>query len=106
MTDRTWRIPWNHLDLGRLLLAAKEVAGGYEGVTVEVEAEADDCHTCFFAVPGETGGTVEISVYDMEGDGIVLSLELDASDNVEVGEDAHTLAEDLAELLEARPLDL
>jgi hypothetical protein len=32
--------------------------------------------------------------------------ELDASDNVEVGDDADVLAEDLADQLEARPLDL
>jgi hypothetical protein len=104
--DRTWRVPWKKLELQRFKEAATEVAAGYQGVTVKVEAEGDDCLTAFFSVPGEEGGTVELSVYDLEGDGIVLSLELDASDNVEVGEDTHTLAEDLADELEARPLDL
>jgi hypothetical protein len=104
--DRTWRVPWKKLELHTLEQAAREVAAGYEGVTVTVEAEGDDCLTCSFSVPGEEGGTVELSVYDLETDGFVLSLELDASDNVEVGEDTHVLAEDLADALEARPLDL
>ena len=104
--DRTWRVPWKKLDRARLEEAARAVAGGYEGVSVTVETEGDDCLTCFFSVPGEEGGTVELSVYDLDADGFVLSLELDASDNVEVGEDAHVLAEDLADELEARPLDL
>jgi hypothetical protein len=104
--DRTWRVPWRKLEVKQLEAAAREVAAGYEGVSVTVEVEGDDTLTCFFTVPGENGGTVELSVYDLEGDGFVLSLELDASDNVEVGEDAHTLAEDLADELEAKPLDL
>ncbi len=104
--DRTWRVPWKKLDAKRLEEAAREVAASYEGVTVTVEVEGDDCVTAFFSVPGAEGGTVELSVYDLEADGFVLSLELDASDNVEVGEDAHVIAEDLAEELEARPLDL
>ena len=104
--DRTWRVPWKKLERARLEEAARAVAGGYEGVSVVVETEGEDCLTCFFSVPGEEGGTVELSVYDLDADGFVLSLELDASDNVEVGEDAHVLAEDLAHELEARPLDL
>jgi hypothetical protein len=113
--DRTWRLPWRSLDLGRLVAAAQNVASGFSGVTVEVEDEGEDTHTCFFSIPvpedeieDDIGpfATCELSVYDLEGGTIVLTLEADASDNSWLAEDADQVAEALAEVLEARVLEL
>ena len=84
-----------------------------------VEAEAADCHTCFFSVPNhppewaettedtlEDPGVVELSIYDLDRDGVVLSLEADASDNDWLTDDADQLAETMVEALGGQPLDL
>jgi hypothetical protein len=115
MADRTWRVPWKRLDLPRFTQAATEAAAAYAGVQVTVEAEDVDTHTAFFAIParppegdelGGEGGVVELSLYDMDGDGILLSLEDDASDNARLQEDVDQLAEDIADALEAESVDL
>ena len=54
----------------------------------------------------EAGGTVELSLYDMDGDGVFLSLEADASDNGLLVEEADEIADLLAERLRAEPVDL
>jgi len=113
--DRTWRLPWRSLDLGRLVVAAQNVASGFSGVNVEVEAEDDDTHTCFFSIPvpedeieDDIGpfATCELSVYDLDNGTIMLTLEADASDNSWLDEDADQVAEALAEVLEGRVIDL
>ena len=52
------------------------------------------------------GGVVELSLYDMDGDGVLLSLEADASDNGLLVDEADQIADELAEALRAEPLDL
>jgi hypothetical protein len=113
--DRTWRVPWKSLDLGRLLAAAQNVASGFAGVEVEVEDEEEGTHTCFFSIPvppdeveDDIGpvATCELSMYDLDNGAIVLTLEADASDNSWLDEDADQIAEALAEVLEARVLEL
>lgn len=109
--DRTWRVPGKSLDEARLRAAGTGVAEGYAGVTVEVEREDPEFITLFFSVPtsdAEDAATVdvEITVYNMGRDGLVLSLEADAADNDAVWDDASQLAEDLADTLEASPLDI
>jgi len=113
--DRTWRLPWNRLDHGRLVVAAQNVASGFAGVTVEVEDEGEETHTCFFSIPvphdeieDDIGpvATCELSVYDLDGGSIVMTLEADASDNSWLDEDADQVAEALAEALDARVIEL
>jgi hypothetical protein len=113
--DRTWRIPWRSLDLGRLLAAAQNVASGFAGVTVEVEDEGEGTHTCFFSIPvpeedieDDIGpfATCELSVYDLDGGTILLTLEADAGHNSWLDEDADQVAEALAEVLGARSVEL
>lgn len=54
----------------------------------------------------EAGGTVELSLYDMDGDGVFLSLEADASDNGLLVDEADEIADLLADRLRAEPVDL
>jgi len=105
--DRTWRCKKKSLTVKELTSAAEAVAEGYKGVQVNVEQEADDCITCFFLVPTEedTENTFEISIYNLGRDGFVISLEAAAADN-RLSDDADQLAEDLADQLEAVPLEL
>lgn len=107
--DQTWRLRSKKISLAAMKEAAAGVAQNYEGVEVEVEAEADDCITFFFTAPTdeeEVYATLEVSLYEM-GDGThILSLEGDASDNHGYWDDASQLAEDLAEALGAQPLEL
>ena len=103
--DATWRLPRRAFDLAELRRVAGEVAASYAGVSVEVDKEDTDIITAFFAVPwgedpDEGLATVELSVYDLDRDGIILSLEADAADNDEAWDDACELAETLAAALE------
>ncbi|MCB9781290.1 MAG: hypothetical protein H6742_22170 [Alphaproteobacteria bacterium] len=109
--DRTWKLPWRKLDEGAMRRAAEDVASQFQGVSVKVVWEEDDCVTAFFTVPAEAESAehtreVEVSAYSLGGDGVVLSLEVDAADNELCWEDAERLAEDLADALDAGPLDL
>lgn len=54
----------------------------------------------------EAGGTVELSLYDMDGGGVFLSLEADASDNGLLVDEADEIADLLADRLRAEPVDL
>ena len=103
-----WSIPGRSLDLQRIREEGQRIASGYEGVSVEVEKEDTDCISLFYVVPqGEQGDAeVEISVYDLGRDGLVLSLEPDAADNESAWEDAAQLADDLSEALGGRPLEV
>jgi hypothetical protein len=106
--DRSWRCRQKKLSLSERELASQKIAKEYEGVSVSVEKESDECITCFFTVPAKSDdrhSTIELSIYDMGKDGFVLSLEADASDN-QLSEDADQLAEDLAAELEAVSLEL
>jgi|GEM_PF-1282657 len=108
--DRSWRLPMRSLQQAAIQQAAQGAAQAYADVSVRVEWEEDDTITCFFRVPAgaEQVGTrtVEVSVYDLGGDGRVLSLEADAADNDQVWEDACQLAEDMADALDGEDLDL
>ncbi len=115
MEDRTWRLPWRSLDFSRLHVAAVNVAAGFAGVTVNVEDEGEGTHTAFFTVPVPDDAQeydigpeaiCEISVYDLDGGSIVMTLEGDAADNAWLDEDADQIAEALAEALDADVLDL
>lgn len=115
--ERLWRLPGKRLDTLAIRQAAASVAAAYEGVAVEVEWEEDDEVTCFFSVPrGGTPGNgaphpsepweVEVSIYDLGQDGVVLSLEGEAADNDAAFDDACQLAEDLADALDAEPIEV
>lgn len=106
--DLVWSIPGRSLDLKKAREAGQRVASSYEGLSVEVEKEDSDCITLFFVVPQETDGDaeVEISIYDLGRDGLVLSLEPEAGDNEAAWEDAAQLADDLSEALDGRPLEV
>jgi|TARA_B100000530_G_scaffold284894_1_gene199335 hypothetical protein len=106
--DLVWSIPGRSLDLLKIREEGVRIATSYEGLSVEVEQEDTDCISLFYVVPqGERGDAeVEISIYDLGRDGLVLSLEPDAADNEGAWEDAAQLAEDLSEALGGRPLDV
>ena len=107
--DRTWRLKKSRLKLESVKDAAAKVARGYAGVRTEVEKDGEDV-LCLFLVPTEEGSTehreIEVSIYNLGGDGHVISLEAEASDNNEIWDDASQLAEDLADRLNARELEL
>ena len=106
--DLTWRIPGKSLDLAKLREAGSITAANYALMTVKIEKEDTDCVSFFFAIPGGEGeaAEVEISVYDLGSDGLVLSLEADVADNHEIWEDASQIAEDLADQLGGSPLSM
>lgn len=108
--DRTWGFKKRTLSTPHIQQATEGVANGYAGVTVKVERESDECTTAFFAVPtsenSDTTSTIEISIYTMGRNDHILSLEGDAADNHEYWDDACQLAEDLADALNATPLQL
>jgi len=109
--DSTWRVPGKTLDETRLRAAGVRVAEAYAGVSVKVEREDPEFVTFFFTVPSTSGAQeqtlqVEITVYNMGRDGLVLSLEADAADNDSIWDDACQLTEDLADSLDASPLDV
>lgn len=108
--DLHWRLRSKQLDLNKLREAGEAVAACYDGVSVIVEKEDPEFITFFFAVPWEQGddetAEIEITVYNLQRDGLVMSLEGDAGDNNEAWEDGAQIAEDLADQLEAKPLDV
>lgn len=115
MSARTWSLVWRSLDLAGFRQYCEEVAANYDHITVEVEEEERGTHTAFFTLPGDplaederdTGPQVcEISVYNLGRGDIVLSMELDASDNDRLGDAADQLAEDLVAAIGGEPLDL
>ncbi len=105
--DRAWKLPGKRLELELIRSAAEALTRAYEGLAVRVDWEDDDTVTCFFRME-EDGAAyeIELSVYDLDSDGRVLSLEADAADNSARFEDACQLAEDLAEALGGWSLDL
>jgi hypothetical protein len=112
--DRTWRLSHSP-GLSGLKAAAEEVASGYAGVSVRVEDEGEGTLTAFFNVPGDPesehedeqeDSTCELSVYDLDGDGHLLALEWESGDNSWLDDEADQLAEDMAEALEGRRVDL
>jgi len=106
--DLAWRLRAKRIDEQKFTASAQDVASSYEGVNMKVEREDNDCLSFFFDVPTE--GTaimeVEVSIYDLSKDGLVLSLEADAADNHDAWEDASQIAEDLADALEGVLLDV
>ncbi len=109
--DRTWRVPGKKLDEARLREAGSSIAAAYAGVSVQVEREDPEFITFFFTVPTQRDEAtqtveVEVTVYNMGRDGLVLSLEADAADNDAAWEDACQLTEDLADSLDATPLEV
>ncbi len=109
--DCTWKLQAKKLDKSQLSKAGQTVANAYEGVRCEVEKEDTEFITLFFTVPQteadpDATAEVEITVYDMGRDGLVMSLEADAADNDQMWDDAHQLAEDLAEQLGGKPIDV
>jgi hypothetical protein len=108
--DLHWRLRSKQLDLNTLKEAGEAVAAGYDGVSVLVEKEDPEFITLFFAVPvGDGDGEkaeIEITVYNLQRDGLVMSLEADAADNNEAWEDGAQIAEELAEQLKATSLEV
>lgn len=91
-----------------LVAALAEAAGGLD----ELEQAADDAAEGDDAEQGEPDAdgpatyTLELSFYDLDQDGRVMSLEGEWSDNASAWDAACTLAEELAEALDAESLDL
>lgn len=88
-------------------------SAGAQAADAEVDAPADadpdaepDADPDAWEEDEEAGGTVELSLYDMDGDGVFLSLEADASDNGLLVEEADEIADLLADRLRAEPVDL
>jgi len=109
--DQTWRIPGKRIDEPQLKKAGLHIAEGYAGVSVEVVREDPEFITFFFEVPkgaNDDAQTIEIelTIYQMGRDGLVLSLEADAADNNAAWEDACQLTEDLAEHLQGTQIDI
>ena len=105
--DRVWRINKGQIDEKGARAAATAVAKSYEGVTVEFDREAGDCLSLFFKVPSEGAEVeLELSIYELGGEGAVLSLEPDAGENNLHWDEASQLAEDIAEELQGEPLYL
>ena len=109
--DRNWKIPGKSLDEANLRLSGEKVAAQYEGVSVRVEKEDKDFVTFFFSVPWDERlehghAVIELTLYALGKDGLVLSLEADAADNDAAQDDADQLAEDLVGELHGEPLDL
>ena len=106
--DRVWRLAQKSLSESEGKRAAEEVASGYEGLSLEVEREAEDCLSFFFSLPveGESNAEIELSIYDLGGGKIVLSQEPDAGDHQRYWEEACQLAEDMAEALSGESVDL
>ncbi len=108
--DLHWRLRSKQLDLTKLKEAGEAVAACYDGVSVVVEKEDPEFITLFFAVPWEEGedenAEIEITVYNLQRDGLVMSLEADAADNNGAWEDGAQIAEDLADHFEGRPLEV
>ena len=106
--DRSWNFRKKSFTIQHVKQAAEQVIDQYQGVLVRVEKEAEDCITCFFSIPSLTPNNepkvIEISIYHMGKNTYILSLETDASDN-RTSEDADQLAEDLAAVFSALPLE-
>ena len=124
MSDElSWSLPWQTLRVDQIRQVAEQIAAPH-GLKVEVELEEEDCVSCFFTAPevfvavaggwqpdlaeGEGGEEfiLELSFYDLDQDGRVMSLEGEWSDNAAAWDAACTLAEELAEALDAEQLDL
>ena len=108
--DLHWRLASRALNEAQLRDAGVAVASSYEGVSVAVEKEDPEFITLFFDVPWEADSDetalVEITVYDLGRDGIVMSLEADAADNDAAFDDAAQIAEDLADRLGGQSIDV
>lgn len=108
--DRTWKLAGKALDERKIIAAGVTIAANYDGVHVDVEREDPEFVTLFFTVPTQhetdNSAEVEITIYDMGKDGLVLSLEAGAADNDTVWDDASQLAEDLADTFEGSPLEM
>ncbi len=109
--DRNWKIPGKSLDETHLRQVGETIAAQYEGVSVRVEKEETDFVTFFFSVPWdqdpeEGKADIEVTIYALGKDGLVLSLEADAADNQAAQDDADQLAEDLVGELQGIPLDV
>ena len=109
--DRNWKLAGKKLDEARLREAGEAVAKQYEGVHVRVEKEDPEFVTFFFAVPWDEDpeqghAEIEITVYALGKDGLIMSLEADAADNTGAQEDADQIAEDLAGELQGEPVDV
>lgn len=108
MGEMSWKLDMKNMDIRGFREASTSVSAGYVGVEVEIELEAADCMTAFFSVPEDDKGpavTLELSIYDLGGDGRVLSVEEEASDNAVRWDDACQLGEDLVDRLGGEPLD-
>ena len=105
--DRSWAFEKKKVVTEDVTAAATKILESYENISLEVEEEATDCITCFFSVVeegSEEPAVIEISIYHMGGKRYVLSLEGDASDNASQ-ELADTIAEELADVFDAEPLE-
>lgn len=104
--DINWILSWDRLTEKAVREAAVRLVAVSEGVSFEVEDEGDGCVSLFLKVADpEDPYTVELSFYDLEEGGIVMSLEEEWSDNAEAWDAACGLAEGMAELLDAQELD-
>jgi hypothetical protein len=101
--EATWQLNWKWLDKVKVSEALTQLALVVEGLTFEVEVEDRECISAFLHVQGIE---IELSFYDLDSDGRVLSLEPEWADNREHWEAAMELAEELADILEAEHIDL
>ena len=110
--DRIWRLPAARVRQSEVSAAAAAVAQGYAGVAARVEDEGEGDLSVFFTVPGDPSSihedeqedsVCELALYEVDGQ-MLLCLEWEASDNAWLDDESDQLAEDLAHMLEARPV--
>lgn len=110
--DRIWRLPAARVRQAEVSAAAAAVAQGYAGVAARVEDEGEGDLSVFFTVPGDPSSihedeqedsVCELALYEVDGQ-MLLCLEWEASDNAWLDDESDQLAEDLAHMLEARPV--
>jgi len=109
--DRVWKIPKNSLNEKQIRAAAADVASNFRGITLECDRETTDCMNILFSIQTDLENQglsetvdLEISIYDLGRDGVVISLEPDAADNNHNWDEASHLAEELADNLRAEPI--
>jgi len=108
--EATWRLPWVGLRAGRVTEALTPLAASMGELGLRVERDEPGSVSAWLTLPPnpETGeeSVIELSFYDLSGEGIVLSLEGEWADNEAIWDTAFELVDAIAEQLGAQLLEL
>lgn len=110
--EMVWELPWVSLRSDRVKEAAAALEAKVPGLRTRVEVEAKDTVNLFVEVPRElldpeelegveegTLPVVELSFYDLDEEGRVMSLEAEFSDNAKIPDSASDVGDLLAGIL-------